>query len=127
MRLTDPVRFGRVHSSGETPIMNSQSIRVENDGQAVRYTEHLFYICKREKHTLRVLIHVDGYETQSYGRVERWDGKKWGEVANIKGATLKVGMKIMHHPDFRRASEADKARSFAADRHLLVKLAEEIL
>lgn len=38
-------------------------------------------IRKVADHRLRVRLHRDAYDFQSYARVERWDGSKWHEVA----------------------------------------------
>ena len=34
-------------------------------------------------HTLRFTLHRDGYESQSYGRVERFDGIQWHQILRV--------------------------------------------
>jgi len=101
-------------------MMHTESSRVEGSGQFVDYIEHVTYYVKRVVHKLRVTVHCGGYASQSWGKVERWDGKLWREVATISGPALSVDSKIGY------SSRVDAA-SFRTDRNRLVELAEEVL
>lgn len=104
-------------------MTRSESKRVEGKGQTVDYTEHVILQGFRGKpHTLRVLIHVDSYVDQAWGRVERHDGTKWHEVASVKGCSLKIDLKI----GYARQSSVP-VEAFQADRNFLIALAEEVL
>lgn len=131
-------------------MTTTSSVRVEGSSSPLDYIEHLMMQLGRHRHTLRVTVHLDGYEAQSYGLVERWDGKQWQDVARIRGAALQtkldvgyslafrrdaqhVAAQVQHAASSTRCSPADAAwlrtlaSFFKADRDALVTLAEEVL
>lgn len=99
--------------------MKSVSVRVEGKGQFVRYVEHLAG-AKTSKDRFRITISLGGSRDQSWGRIERWDGAEWREVASIGGPALATDPKAGYGP-------ALGAGTFKADRDRLVALAEEII
>ena len=106
-------------------MINVQSIRIEGNGQVVEYIEHLtLFAAHMKRHTLRVTVHNDHYAAQSYGTVERWDGKKWAEVATTRTLTMPLGICYI----FGKTAAYDaKLEAFRPDRDRLVVLAEEVL
>lgn len=42
----------------------------------------------RDSHTLRATLKEDASPTQSFARVERWDGSQWQEVVTQRGETF---------------------------------------
>ena len=92
------------------------SIRMETVGQVCDYTSHV----KLGAHMLRVRVHVDGYVSQSWGQIERWDGTQWHEVASLQGSSLAVNLEIAY-------AAGRKPSAFACDHERLVMLAMEIL
>lgn len=104
--------------------VNSSNARVEGSGQTVDFIEHSTAYVGRKKHTLRVLVHVDSHAFQAWGRVERWDGKRWYEVAAIRGEALRTDLKIGYVRDL---TDAARVHAFKTDRDRLVELAEEVL
>ena len=102
----------------------TKSIRAEGYGQNVDYTEHVILTAGSGAHTLRVIIHSDSYTDQAYGRIERFDGARWNEVAQMKGVSLKVDRHIGYKSD---VTEAVKIAAFQADRNALLALAAEVL
>jgi hypothetical protein len=105
-------------------MTTTTSHRIEGSGQQVDYTEHLTLDNggRKGRHTLRVLLHIDSYVAQAWGRVERHDGVRWHEVASLKGCSLATDLKI----GYTKGTGA-KTPDFATDRNTLVKLAEEVL
>ena len=96
--------------------------RVERTGQAVEFIEHVLTAYPTSGTRLRVLIHSDAYQVQSWGKVERWDGAAWCEVARMSGESLTVGKANKLYVMRDCAAEL-----FTADRLRLVQLAGEVL
>lgn len=109
-------------------MYNVTSKRVEGKGQTVDYIEHGWMQtngtlrANRGRHTLRVRIHADTYAFQSYGVVERWDGKQWHEVARVRGEALMVEDRIGY-----KDGAGERELAFRADATYLRQLAEEVL
>ena len=100
------------------------SRRTEGKGQTVDYVEHGVLDSLKvigTKHTLRIRIHDDSYASQAWGRVERWDGERWQEVASVRGDALKLD----HGVGYKAPELFLKA--FLPDRDFLIGLAAEIL
>lgn len=110
-------------------MVNTSSVRVEGSSSPLDFIEHLTLWAGRpnKAHTLRITIHIDGYESQSFGHVERWNGQEWKSVARCRGISLIVDLKVGYVLAFRQADVAHKARYFSDDRNALLKLAEEVL
>jgi hypothetical protein len=103
-------------------MITSKSVRVSGKGQTVNFVESLWYQDSTDAvHVLRVKIHNDSYRDQSWGKVERWDGTQWHEVASINGAEFSMELGIGYKP--RTITAAD----FWQDRDHLLQLAQEVL
>jgi len=105
----------------------STSIRIEGAGrshQSLEYWEHLTLAAGPSTvHKLRVHIRTDSYSSQAYGRIERWNGSEWKELAEIGGRSLAVDIRI----GYSALSEAAIAEALGPDRARLITLALEIL
>ncbi len=78
-------------------------------------------------HTLRVRIRWNSHEFQSWGKIERWDGTEWREVATRIGDDLEC-----HHPvkmaKYSRSRHApDDPELFWPDVDALIEQAKAII
>ncbi len=93
--------------------------RIYGTGQNVDYVEHMTL----PSHTLRLHIHVDSHAVQAWGRVERWDGTQWREVATLAGEELQIDLKL----GYQRQTRVQRHMAFQNDREQLLTLAKEVL
>lgn len=96
-------------------LFKTISVRIEGKGQFVDYIEHT----SRGNDKFRVRIVLGGYKNQSFATLERWDGNEWKQVVYTRGEALHIDC----NAGYRKLSFSD----FAADRAVLVSLANEVL
>ncbi len=101
------------------------SERCSAAGQYADHVGHYEYDCRGTLHKLRITVYVDGYASQSYGRVEKWDGNQWREVATIPGRSLLVDLSLAYRRSHLTPSQFEA--SFHGDVERLCILAVEVL
>lgn len=102
--------------------------RIENVAtQSVEYIEMgqlSLGALPEHQHRVRLIIHSNAYDFQSWARAERWDGDKWQEVVTIHGAAMTTGKNGSLY--VKRDVELGR-HLFVVDRQRLVELASEVL
>ena len=53
------------------------------------------------KGKVRLTIHRDPYDFQSWGKTELWDGSKWNEVYTLQGVLMQTLKNVMYRPDWQ--------------------------
>src|SRR5215212_3988719 len=43
-----------------------------------------------ERGRVRLILHCDPYDFQSWGRTQLWDGSKWNEIYTLPGTAMKT-------------------------------------
>jgi hypothetical protein len=101
--------------------------RLEAAYQALEFIEHVTVeTADGREHKIRVTVHVDFYEHQSYGTVERWDGSRWEPMVRVNGESLtqhsRDALLLNVKSEFKTMLEM-----FHDDRQALLELTEQVL
>ena len=95
--------------------------RIVKGGQDVTFTYIVEYTSPRTTHMLRFTIKSDAYIDQSYGRVDRWNGEEWRNVASLRGTELECGSGLYVYKNY------EDEHHWEADYDELQRLAKIVL
>lgn len=114
LEVRSPELTGLMRWHMEPKLLNTSLGK--SGGQAVRYET----LWKVADHKLRVTVYSDSYVDQSYARIERWDGARWQEVADLASHERKTETKLYYN-------QSVSAALFTADEKELLRRALLIL
>lgn len=102
--------------------------RICRGSQDIDYVEILTLVGKAGRtaaaHKLRIKIRSNAYASQSYARVDRWDGGQWQLVHELGQGNMKTPASLY---TWNESVHGTLEAKFAADRNELVRLAGAIL